>query len=174
VKGDSSRPIEPKDVAFHEAGHAVAAILLGKRFNGLTIIPKGINAGSLLIENSECYLDDGSVREDIPRDAAEIQCMIMFAGPLAGAISAGKLETLDDGRGGDNEEILELLGLVYGADEITGAINVVFKRTLELVVTNWTTVEETASQLLQHQSLAFQEAVRIVEASRALKPVDLG
>jgi hypothetical protein len=80
-----------------------------KRFRRLTIIPSSINAGSVTVENSECYLDDGSVREDISKDSVETQCMIMFAGPLAGAISAGKLETLDDGRGGDNEEILELL-----------------------------------------------------------------
>ena len=89
---------------------------------------------------------------------------------MAGAISAGKLETLNDGRGGDDEDILELLGLIYGADDITGAINVVFRRTLELVEENWTAVEEIAAQLLQHRSLAFQEAIRIVEASRAVRP----
>jgi ATP-dependent Zn protease len=76
-----SDPTKELAVAFHEAGHAVAALALGRPVQRVSILPNQLRLG-------QCELKKGSSRA--AQDALETEVIILLAGMAAEARHTGE------------------------------------------------------------------------------------
>lgn len=77
-----SSPVDPRLIAtaYHEAGHAVMALLLGRDVHKVTVVPGKIHGGLRL---GACEMRKGRVRAS--KDALEDEVLILLAGMVAEA-----------------------------------------------------------------------------------------
>jgi hypothetical protein len=151
-------------VAYHEAGHAVAAYDLGLTPTLATIVPSSEFNGRVLHRNPlrHIRLDfDGS---DRTRLRAERVIMILLAGPLAQRRAGHRSPQY--GGGDDFPKAAALAMHVCGSDEQVDAflkwLNVRARAILEL---RWPDVERVAQALLDRNTLRSREIVAVIESS---------
>ena len=148
--------------AYHEAGHAVIAYLLGYKPQSATIVPT-VDAAGPLIHANPLYgfqLDiDGS---DEARLHVESAITICFAGPIAQKRYSPRSWRRVHGQW-DHDAIAELGLRVCGSDEQAAA----FIRwreivTLDLVKANWLRIQQVAGQLLERERLSHADLDAII------------
>jgi hypothetical protein len=148
--------------AYHEAGHAVIAYVLGYRPQSVTIVPTVHTAGHIIHTNPlhGFQLDiDGS---DEARLRLESLITICFAGPIAQKRYNPRSWRRAHGRW-DYEKIAELALQVCGSDEQALA----FTRWREIVASDmvrahWPRIQLVAGRLLEHESLSHTDLDAII------------
>ena len=155
---NAARRPSPQRVAYHEAGHAVVACLLGNWPVRISIRKYRKTAGRVTFRMTTL-----SDRSDVER-----QIMIVLAGPFAEGIHLEEeIECADLTKGWGNDAV-QFLGLrdlldldEIGKDEVVSAVAV---RVRELLMSNWRKVDIVARLLLDMTRLTRRQLVFIMEA----------
>jgi ATP-dependent Zn protease len=152
-------------IAFHEAGHVIAARVLGMPINKATIIPEHDTIGHVKYANPlrDVKLDCDS--SDEARRRAERTIIIIFAGPAAlRKYSPGSSRFLH--ARGDFEEAAELAGRIDATIEpLLERLN---RMAEDLVEAHWHDVVIIAEALVKEQTLDHNRIEEILETAAAM------
>jgi ATP-dependent Zn protease len=158
--------------AYHEAGHAVAALMLGLPLEEVSITMDGEHG---LVGGTHCrprlaHLDpDTHWGRVSPEDAGQLRAAIMVscAGPLAEARCTGRF-TWRCGEG-DRETAMEYARYMrHDPAAFQAYLDAIFRQTAELInaTRTWPLVEAVAQALLERGRLDGPEARQIVAQAR--------
>ena len=153
-----------KKTAYHEAGHAVAAFILRKRFKKISIIPNpyenslGRLSGCGWKSNLNPEFDeDGRLRHMV-----ETQIIIFLAGPVAEAKLTGRYNHI--GASKDYEGAVLYASYVTGSSEETSAyINWLLEKTKNILsIYRWDAVELLAGELIKRREIGYKTTREII------------
>ena len=158
-----------ENVAYHEAGHAVLAYLIGRRIDYVTIVPNddslghaktsGIGKKSYEIEAADYW--NYAIRKLVDGDL-----MLHYAGQIAETHHSGKTAV---GSLSDDETAINMGTYVTGSEEELDAyLHWLFIRTEKLICfeTNWPLVEAVAKELLSVKKMSGRRARKIIQEAR--------
>jgi len=155
-------------VAYHEAGHAVAAYLHHRRFSYVTIAPQGDSLGHM--RHGHNYFSGFEPGIDSsPRTAtrAQDEARICLAGAIAVGIHLGKnSKRAWAGTEGDISAAVRMVSSISGSTEEEEAhLNLLSVQTRGMLSLpwNWAGVEALASTLLEHKRLGYVRARQIIK-----------
>lgn len=135
--------------AFHQAGHAVAALFHQVPFEQVSLHPEE-GLGMTLLE--QCTQADW---ENEPKHRQEATLIVILAGEMAEKKAAGKLS---NGVGSEGARVAALLGTLEGSEEIARAYHrylVLKTRALLDHPYVWEMAGKVAGRLLHSQTLDF-------------------
>ncbi len=141
--------------AYHEAGHAVVALSLGRSINKLTIVRNSLRLGAVKF---------GSRRTGRRQDYFETEAMILLAGIVSEARITGKLNW-----SGARQDMVNLQKMIStrvanesAAERLQRRL---FDKTEHLVMQPgiWGAIEKIAHMLVQHRSLSGRSARHIYD-----------
>lgn len=140
-------------VAYHEAGHAVAAVVLGMDVEHATIVPAGDTLGHVIVGDRDENAKDLGYWVD--------RATMCWAGPLAEQRREGT--EIEDLSGDDHDSIL-LFGecASIGSGEVDGFVTWTRARAMSTLNGNWWRVVVVALELLRHNTLSGDEVRRFV------------
>ncbi len=153
--------------AYHEAGHAVAAYLLRRKFRFVTIRSRGGYEGYLRHEpRKEAFLGE---EEEKPRARSLVERDIIVS--LAGSAAVFLLTGSHDRAGAwaDRHRAMDLAESVCGSGrECEAYVRWLCVRCEDMlkVQANWHALETLAEELLLHGSVGYRKAVGIVRAAK--------
>ena len=150
----TDRPARSREhTAYHEAGHAVAAVVLHRPFRYATIRPEEDSLGHVMFQAfSEKFSPDISVGL---RDADFIERCSTCS--YAGAAGAGLLSGQDfdwAGAGADRQHALNMVSYVDGEPDALGAhLELLTYRARNLIRSHSAAVERVAEKLLREETI---------------------
>ncbi len=136
--------------AYHEAGHAVIAIVVGRNVNKVSIIPGGNRLGV-------CKMSKG--RKKASQDVLEAELLILLAGMAAEGRKSGRYNM--QGASQDLRDAEKLALMRAGNAKQAGKV---LKRTLDKVhnlfdqTATWNATKSIAEALLKSESISGREA----------------
>lgn len=148
----SDGPTSPEDLAtaYHEAGHAVVALALGRAVEKLSIVRNSLRLGAV---------NFGNRRSGRRQDYFETEAMILLAGLVSEAKFTGKLNW-----GGASQDMLQLERMVSLRVEKEKAAERMQRRLLdktEHLLSQpeiWSAVERIAQSLVENRSISGRAA----------------
>jgi hypothetical protein len=152
--------VTPAEVAYHEAGHATAAVVLGLGVESATIVRDGDRLGHVIVPVDE----HGGVEYYIK------QATMTWCGVLAGERHVGVV--VEDLGGDDHQQIEaygDLAGLGFGEAPTFAAWT--RQRAMNLLAAHWAAVAAVALALLEHDTLTGSEVRRLVADAEVSPPV---
>ncbi len=166
-----------KSIAYHEAGHAVAAVVLKRGVRNVTIRPRNDYAGRLLQRTG--------VTETSSHKALRKDLIITAAGPVAqarmskcstmrvlgGVRASGDREAIENmlnalGEFTLTQEYYAPLGKEISVQDMTAGTRRAISEARSLLREHWPAVERVAKALLKHGRLTGTEVRALVQASR--------
>jgi hypothetical protein len=140
-------------IAYHEAGHAVAAVALGFDVEVASIVP-----------DDDCILGHVIVPVSDDRDLEYWirRATMLWCGPLAAQRHPGTF--LDDDGGGDDHQSIAVYGdcAAIGSGESDGFKVWTRARAMSILNANWSAVAAVALALLEHDTLTGGEIRQLV------------
>lgn len=136
--------------AFHEAGHAVMAILMGRPVQKVSIIPSQNRLGAMTLQKG---------RTKQVQDKLEGDMLILLAGMAAEGRKSGKYNL--QGASQDLRMVEKLaLARAGNARQASKLIHKMLDKTQHLLSdrANWTAVKAIAAELLEHESISGRNA----------------
>ena len=139
--------------AYHEAGHAVIAIVTGRSVNKVSIIPGGNKLGV-------CKMSKG--RKKASQDVLEAELLILLAGMAAEGRKSGKYNLQ-----GASQDLRAAEKLALSRAGNPRQASKVLKRALDKVQhlfdqpANWVATKSIAEALLESESISGREAVHL-------------
>lgn len=148
-------------VAYHEAGHAVAAFYLGLRVREVSIVPDADALGHVSWKPMPpSFRPDAEVSPRV-RDRIEREAIATLAGPWAEEKAGG-----DDAwrtSGSDLDDSVALLQYLCASDdELQAYLHLVSIRARNLVERLWDSIDALAHQLLAKRRLSGEEVRRLM------------
>jgi hypothetical protein len=157
--------------AYHEAGHAVCSLALGKAFKLVTIAPEGNLLGyckGVVYRGGQRLEMDVYERNNRARDWIEKSVKVSLGGNVAERIFTGRNNFA--GARGDFSNACDLLSHLcgYGNGEIEAYFNLLMIRTRDILTTprNWLAVERLAAELLDKRTVRYKAAKAIANQAR--------
>lgn len=160
-----------KRIAYHEAGHAIACLSVGRAFGKATIVPEGDNLGYVSNHANYKFLDPtiASYSWD-PKDLPKIREKIVVS--LAGYASTDILRVryfIRRWDSADYQYILDLLDALYaglGQDkevdkEVSAYIKYMEIVTRNILRENWSLVEKVADALINEKTMSYNRIKQI-------------
>ncbi len=150
-----------KALAFHEAGHAVAAVVLGISITRVSIVPSIHSFGRVTHGRHEPYaaLVEGAPLNERGRQAVRAQVLMSFAGPSAEERLTGWCRSTDND-GYEQAQMLELLG---GSDsEILAELLNLSDVSRQFVEEHWEVIGQLAEVLFDRRMLSGKTVRKIV------------
>jgi hypothetical protein len=152
--------ISEEVLAYHEAGHTVAACLVGLPFESVTIIQTGSYLGTCLIPLQKDFPGDydGSQRELWVK-----RWMFMgAAGTIAEEQFTGRPSDSDHGVG-----VVRLAAYLFeDEDEVNHYAKFIWEQTKECIVAHWNLVQAVANALCEQKTVEYQKVCALLcEAS---------
>lgn len=149
-----------RSTAYHEAGHAVVAQLVGLPFIDVSLVQTETEFGRLKIDSA--HTKHGG-------DLLQKQAMVGLAGYLAERTFDPKSDPAGMGQSADFTAVANLLGHSWRDHaewkQLVGAIRVM---TEKLVQDNWPAIESVAKALLSRESLTAAEVAVVIESRRGV------
>ena len=153
-------------IAFHEAGHAVAAVLHRRGLRKATIVPDK-ESGTLGCVftgrfGSRFKPDAHAGRKE--RDLIEGDVTVSLAGPVAEALASGRWNHVGASR--DYHHAVDLLSYLCGGRELQAYVNLLSVRTEAMFVNvdvHWRAVEQLAEVLLREKTIGGRRARAIIQ-----------
>jgi ATP-dependent Zn protease len=157
--------------AYHEAGHAVMAYILKRRFHFITIDPEKLdkNTGGLVqlahSQKLQKSLNGGGFDDNRP--ILEKQIKITLAAEVACGLLVGRIDWKIAEK--DIQDCLSLTGSLCGDDEETYAylnwLLLSVRNELQLPY-NWARVYAVAQALMQQKTLSYHKAREIIQNAK--------
>ena len=151
-------------VAFHEAGHAVAAVMLGVgiRRKGVTIVPSATYAGR--IYTGKGYRGDPTISDSAQMVwRAERRAVMSLAGPAAQRkYRPSSVRSYHGGK--DWHQAIDLISCFVGSDrELNAYLKLLWIRAEQLVACDpwWIAIQAVAKALLERDRLTPNEVTEI-------------
>jgi hypothetical protein len=154
---DSEQTKARAGTAYHEAGHAVAAVLLGFQFQHATIVPKDDSLGHVLYGIYTMFLNVG--HRAYARDLRDY-LITNRASPIAEERHIGRRN--DDGAADDDADFWGMLYQMYG-DRRDRHARDLSRHARQLVAAHWWMIERVAQALIQEQTLSFAAVVELMQ-----------
>ncbi|MGH9198847.1 MAG: hypothetical protein ACRD1T_24355, partial [Acidimicrobiia bacterium] len=152
--------------AYHEAGHAVAAVLHRKGLRKVTSVPADKQSGDLgctFTERCGNLFHEAHVGRK-QRGLLEREVMVLLAGPEAEALASGRRNHVVASR--DYQSSCVLLDyLCCDPSELRPYVDLLFVRTEAMFVNvgpNWRAVEALAEALLRDKTIGGRRARKII------------
>lgn len=136
--------------AYHEAGHAVMALLMGRSVQKVSIIPSQNRLGS-------CTIQKGRTKK--VQDKLEAEMLILLAGMAAEGRKSGRYNV--QGASQDLRGVEKLaLARSGNAKQASKLIHRMLDKTQHLLSdkATWKAVKAIASELLEHESISGRAA----------------
>jgi ATP-dependent Zn protease len=155
------------EVAYHEAGHAVIAWVLGRRFKYVTIIPE-LEDGSLghvmygnLSKNFNPEIDE----YDKTRRILEKEILLSFAGVLAGKKFKGRHNFV--GARSDRDIAFDYAIRICNSniEETKKYVDWLWVRCRNMVDSNWEDIQTVARALMENKRLTYKEVGKVIRDS---------
>lgn len=146
-------------VAFHEAGHAVAAYLLHKRIDQVTIIPDADRQIAGRLKHGPSLNVERATNKQIERE-------IMFT--LAGPVVDEFIDSPLAGSASDKARALNLAEHMVGsAEELLTYSDRLWSRTWDLLTDpeHWRAIEHVADALLEEERIGRKRVRQIIGAA---------
>jgi hypothetical protein len=164
-------------VAHHEAGHVMAAVLLGRRHGWVSIVPEDLPAGRTLGNVQRWEPSEALFRPETPYHVARYQleqeALVLLAGEAADARYCGSRWRAGHRRAGacgDHALVMKYALHLSGGDAEEAAAHVAWlgQRARALIDddANWAGVQALAAALLEKGRLSRRDARRIVIVAR--------
>ena len=156
------RAKEHHAVAYHEAGHAVAAWCKELKFRYVTVKPDA-GAGSLghVLCGFPKWFQPDVESSDRIRLHAERHIIVNFAGQHAETRFRGKRPRYGMYR--DNKQTVELASYLFDLEETMEAyLHYCFLASRDLVATNWAAIKAVAAALLERQTLSRRDVIEAI------------
>jgi len=153
--------------AFHEAGHAVVAYLLRKKFRYITIRANEVFNGYVRHEKPRASSENGWDEERNKRSTREKDILTSLAGGTATLILTGKPDRT--GSYADLHNALDLAGDVCGSKaECDAYVNWLSVRCEAMMrsPSNWYAVEALAHELVKQERISYRKAREIIKAAK--------
>lgn len=155
-----------KKIAYHEAGHAVAAYLLCVRFNHVSIVPEGGRGGHLAHSRSVLHEEDWcSCPDSRSRHRTEREIMVHLAGTVVDEI----LDNQDMYNGANADLVWAQKLSENAAEALSQEVTDAYMKWLWLRVGaylqlpwNWAAVEAIADALVEHGQLGYRRARDVI------------
>jgi hypothetical protein len=157
------------ETAYHEAGHAVACVVLHLPFTQVTIVPEGDTLGMVSGHTSPKSLDPDAYCSQPGRQRARVEADVLscLCGGLAFLIfRGGKDDWRRDGSRWDLSQALSLLEKICGsAPETEAYLNLLRIRAEQLLrfPPNWSAVQALAEALMESKTIGSRKARKIVK-----------
>jgi hypothetical protein len=161
---------EAERVAYHEAGHVVAAYCLRMRFRHVSIDPKdmggeaggGIVGVSRSVSDSLRHTDSG----DVPRSRVESFIRVLLAGMIGECVLSGKYDRKADEQ--DLQVVLKLACYMTGPDAQSTYVTSLWESTQSLLSDGWQkkAVHCLAEALLKEGKIGYRKARATIGAAR--------
>ena len=145
-----SRP--PDRGAYHEAGHAVAALCRGIPFESVSVLPERASLGRLIL--GPLFLEITGREELIGR------CVVALAGPYAQSVSVRQPLEFGDTDIDNVSEILLRIAPVEAEREALRAL--IETEAHALIETHWDLIVRTAELLQQRSTIVSEELVMLL------------
>jgi hypothetical protein len=134
--------------AFHEAGHVVASVALGRKVRSATIVPEGDRLGS--VRTSRLRRLDPAATDRRMRMTIEREVMILLAGSVAEQLAGAG----PHGGRRDRRDALALIGFLSGsASEEEAYVRWLRERVRTLLRVHWAGVRAVTKALLTKGTL---------------------
>lgn len=144
--------------AYHEAGHAVVATLLGFQFQHVTIAPDEDYLGSVLYERYTMFLNVG--HRAYAKDLRDY-LVANRAGPLAEERHTGHWN--EDGASSDDQHFWSMLWRMYGERQDRHARDLT-RQARQLVSAHWPSIERVARALIEEKTIQFDAVERLIQS----------
>jgi ATP-dependent Zn protease len=152
--------------AYHEAGHAVAALLVRRRFKYVTVEPGDDNLGHVLYRRWGESFDPDLNSDSRTERRIENAVFTAFAGHAAEAIFVGRGNWI--GSGQDRQTAMYLASYICGNnEELNAYLNLVWIRTRMKLRQphHWTQVKALAEALVVERKITYRRAKEIGQAA---------
>lgn len=152
--------------AYHEAGHAMAFMVLKTRFSKVSIVPDDESLGRVTNDLPDSFFDE-DLNANRQRSLYEKHILISLAGGLAEMKLTGVENT--DGNAVDNSSVVELASRVTDSVAETEAYILWLQERAKNMVDNpwnWIAVEALAAALLHSKTLSARKAREIMKQAR--------
>ena len=149
--------------AYHEAGHAVIALALGRPLQRVTIIPGKTHAGIDTL--GQCQIQKGRFRPS--KDGLEDEVLILFAGMAAEAQITGEYSTA--GATQDLRAIRRWVQSRAGGERQVARLERRLLDKTEYMLSDkatWQAVEWIVAALLEHQMISGRTARHLFEMAQ--------
>jgi hypothetical protein len=152
--------------AYHEAGHATAACLLGVAFNTVHIIESSVMLGAMEGENTQYdYYPDGAALEELERNT-----IVLFAGVVAANRYTGSAK--QPWKGSEKDFTLAFCMAMArhpegSFDEVYAFLKYAWTRAGELFRPphHWAATQALASELLARRRLTYEEVAKVISGA---------
>lgn len=144
--------------AYHEAGHAVMALLMGRSVQKVSIIPSQNRLGAVTIQK-------GQVKQQ--QDRIEADMLILLAGMAAEGRMSGKYNLQ-----GAAQDLRQVEKLAMARSGNAGQASKLIRKTLDKTQhllnekSNWTAVKVIAAELLERESISGRAARHHLELAK--------
>ena len=148
-------------VAYHEAGHAVAAIRFKRSFRHATIVPKGDGLGHVLYAKfHESFRPDVEINRRV-EDSLEKCILIAMSGMAAEKRFVGRRNW--GGGEGDMKNAIDMAGYLYEGEVLGKYLGFMIARADSLMRYSiiWAQVEAVAAALVEHRHLSAPMVRRV-------------
>jgi ATP-dependent Zn protease len=156
---DEGRPSDLRRTAYHEAGHAVVAYLLGIEFSCVSIEAAQLADGR--VSHGRCCIIRWS--QDGEKNAT--QC-------AAGRAAVNRLSCVTNEPWGEDWDCILKIGGHFGRD-IDEFAKEMMQRATSLIEQHRSAVEALADALLRHHKLDRDGATAIIKAALGIEPTNL-
>lgn len=157
--------------AYHEAGHAVVAYVLGQPVTDIATVLDPENLGRCLYAELRDFDPDLPRPYGGPQDegVAERQILSYLAGPIAESTLTGEKDWRKTGGNGDIPRAVDLAMYLTGDIKRTEAyLKRLWLQTEELITDpgNWAAIEALAAELVEHHQIDEERARMILEGEQ--------
>lgn len=162
------RPSRLQRLAYHEAGHTVAAYLVHRRFTEVSIIPDENTLGHCGTARVPTFAPDVDSSPKT-RDQVEARIITSLGGPIAESLFTGRTVSLK--KSWDIHNVLGLSGNMCGDEKEESAyVNWLWERTRLLISfdRHWTAIQALAQELVKRRRIGERLARKTIrEAMQA-------
>jgi ATP-dependent Zn protease len=168
------------DTAVHEAGHAVAAVVLGEKLLSVDVRQRQLPDGRLQLGLTDCEGVNAIDSLGMGHQAALTHVIRAFAGPVAEALVNPDFRA---GHSGDIASVRELVSLAFGRgvakdgqvvfagwdevrqdDRVLDLLRSAQADAIRLVDHHWEAISAVAVRLLEEEQLSGDDVASIVNA----------